>query len=51
MGIANLKTSEFVKKPVKFKKVVQTITAYDEANERFVASTGNEVFFVDKKGI
>ncbi len=50
MGIADLKSGEFVKKPVKFKKVEQMITNYDEQNKRFVVSTGNEVFFVDKEG-
>jgi hypothetical protein len=50
MGIANLKDGGFVKNPVKFKKVELMRTAYDEKNNRFVVSTGNELFFVDKDG-
>jgi hypothetical protein len=50
MGIANLKDGGFVKNPVKFKKVELMRTAYDEKNKRFVVSTGNELFFVDKDG-
>lgn len=50
MGIANLKEGGFVKNPVKFKKVELMKTAYDEKNNRFVVSTGNELFFVDKNG-
>ncbi|MFN4083763.1 MAG: hypothetical protein ACK4K9_09045 [Bacteroidia bacterium] len=50
MGIANLKDGGFVKSPAKFRKVELMTTAYDEKNQRFVVSTGNEVFFIDKEG-
>lgn len=50
MGIANLKTGEYEKEPVKFKKATNLITAFDAKNDRFVVSSGTELFFVSKDG-
>lgn len=50
MGIANLKTGEYTKEPSKFKKATNLMTVYDEKNDRFVVSTGTELFFIKKDG-
>lgn len=50
MGVANLKTGEFVKEPTKFKKVTNMIAAFDAKNDNFVVSTGSELYFIKKDG-
>lgn len=50
MGVANLKTGEFVKEPTKFKKVTNMIAAFDDKNDRLVVSTGTELYFIKKDG-
>lgn len=50
MGIANLKTGEYVKEPIKFKKATNMISSFDEKNNRFVVSTGTELYFITKDG-
>ena len=50
MGIANLKSGEYVKEPTKFKKATNMLVAYDQKNDRFVVSTGTELFFIKKDG-
>lgn len=50
MGVANLKTGEFVKEPAKFKKVTNMITAYDSKNDNLVVSTGTELYFIKNDG-
>lgn len=50
MGIANLKTGEFAKEPMKFKKATNLMSVYDKKNDRFVVSSGTELFFVKKDG-
>ncbi|MCF8254693.1 MAG: hypothetical protein K9J84_08965, partial [Bacteroidia bacterium] len=50
MGVANLKTGEYIKEPAKFKKVTNMITAYDEKNDRLIVSTGTELYFIKKDG-
>ncbi|GIV37278.1 MAG: hypothetical protein KatS3mg032_1657 [Cyclobacteriaceae bacterium] len=50
MGVANLQDGSFVKEPAKFRKVEQLITAMDRKNNRFVVSTGNELFFITRDG-
>jgi hypothetical protein len=50
MGIVNLKDGGFVKEPSKFKKVEKNVTAFDEKNNRFLVSTGNELFFIERDG-
>jgi hypothetical protein len=50
MGVVNLKDGGFVKEPAKFRKVEQLITGYDRQNQRFVVSTGNELFFITRDG-
>lgn len=50
MGIANLKTGEYTKEPTKFKKATNLMSVYDEKNDRFVVSSGTELFFIKKDG-
>lgn len=50
MGIANLKTGEYAKEPSKFKKATNLMSVYDEKNDRFVVSSGTELFFIKKDG-
>lgn len=50
MGIANLKTGEYANEPIKFKKATNLISAYDKKSDRFVVSTGNELFFIKTDG-
>lgn len=50
MGIANLKTGEYVKEPVKFKKASNMLVAFDEKNDRYVVSSGTELFFIKEDG-
>ncbi len=50
MGVASLKTGEYVKEPTKFKKVSNMISAYDSKNDNLVVSTGTELFFIKKDG-
>ncbi|MFN3839311.1 MAG: hypothetical protein ACK4RF_01270 [Cyclobacteriaceae bacterium] len=50
MGIVNLKDGGFVKEPAKFRKVEQMVTGFDKQNDRFVVSTGNELFFITRDG-
>jgi outer membrane protein assembly factor BamB len=50
MGMANLKTGEYVQDPIKFKKATNLISAYDLKNDRYVVSTGTELFFIKKDG-
>ncbi len=50
MGVVNLKTGEFVKEATKFKKVTNMITVDDEKNNRFIVSTGTELFFIKNNG-
>lgn len=50
MGIANLKTGEYANEPVKFKKATNLISVYDKKNDRFVVSTGTELFFIKTDG-
>lgn len=50
MGIANLKTGEYTKEPAKFKKATNLMSVYDEKNNRFVVSSGTELFFIKKDG-
>ena len=50
MGIANLKTGEYTKEPMKFKKATNLLSVYDEKNDRFVVSSGTELFFIKKDG-
>lgn len=50
MGVLNLQDGSFVKEPAKFRKVEQLITGYDRQNQRFVVSTGNELFFITRDG-
>ncbi|NJN50236.1 MAG: hypothetical protein HC798_03490, partial [Polaribacter sp.] len=50
MGIANLKTGEFAKEPTKFKKATNLISSYDDKNDRFVVSSGTELFFIKTDG-
>lgn len=50
MGVVNLSDGGFVKEPAKFRKVEQLITAVDRKNDRFVVSTGNELFFITRDG-
>lgn len=50
MGIANLKTGEYTKEPAKFKKATNLMSVYDEKNDRFVVSSGTELFFIKKDG-
>ncbi|WP_146104895.1 hypothetical protein [Polaribacter gangjinensis] len=50
MGIANFKTGEFAKDPTKFKKATNLISSYDTKNDRFVVSSGTELFFIKNDG-
>jgi hypothetical protein len=50
MGIANLKTGEYTKEPAKFKKATNLMSVFDEKNDRFVVSSGTELFFIKKDG-
>ena len=50
MGVVNLTDGTFVKEPAKFRKVEQLITGVDRKNNRFVVSTGNELFFITRDG-
>jgi hypothetical protein len=50
MGVANLKTGEYIKEPAKFKKVTNMITAYDKENDNLVVSTGTELYFIKTDG-
>lgn len=50
MGLVNLKDGGFAKEPAKFRKVEQMITGLDKNNNRFVVSTGNELFFITRDG-
>ncbi|QOI97446.1 MAG: hypothetical protein HRU69_08065 [Flammeovirgaceae bacterium] len=48
MGVVNLQDGGFAKEPAKFRKVEQLITGVDRENNRFVVSTGNELFFITR---
>jgi hypothetical protein len=50
MGIANLKTGDFAKEPTKFKKATNLISSYDKKNDRFIVSSGTELFFIKNDG-
>lgn len=50
MGIVNVKTGEVIKEATKFKKVTNMIIKEDPDNNRFIVSTGTELYFVSNNG-